>query len=225
MMIGGSIMITETIKVDNVFLDNPIYYPDQFHALKPSGHKISALSIITKRSSGEDFKTAVQECLLKLSPLLSPTARLVGFCATLFAENTVAITRKGLWKSYEQYQRIKDVATECGPEKSIVDGGKIRFYGFSTLELKDALWLLEGIRSCHLCFGILSETLDVRSSEVVDQFYKAAFPDASSLDVQWPSLIQYAARGDTKIVRVTGTHDDREVSIDVFNWARKRGKL
>jgi len=210
-----------TINSHNIFAENDIYYPDQFRAIgEKLDFKLPATSLLERRFPEDSgFIEPLDRCLKKICESLPAEAMLIGFCAqNMFYPDSVITRGKGLWKCNDTLSQVRRTAMEASQERVIRSDGKVRFYGLCKVELARSLWILEAIRSLKSCFAVIDDTVDVKDPQVADSYYQAAFSDSRDMTVQWPALLQSLARSKSKLVRVTGTHDDREVSLDVFNW-------
>ncbi len=189
---------------------------------KLRGLKMPAISIVEKTCDTEiGFTGPLGRCLNKLCDLLSPQIGLVGFCAQhAFLRDSAVVRSKGLWKSNDLFKEIRRSA-QIGPEQVKTRGSEIRFYGICRMPLHQSLLIMEAIRSLGSCFALLDEELNVEDSKIADLYYQAAFSPTRDWAIQWPKLLCFKADSRSKIIRATGTHDDREVSLDVFNWTGK----
>jgi hypothetical protein len=211
------------LETANVFAPNPIYYPQEFQSVGDRiGPKIPAISLIASRPRNtKSFGSPLSECHAKLCRLIPESAGVKVFCAQdMFFDNSVIVRSKALWKSSKVCEEVKRSAKETGPERLKTVESKIRFYGLCSMELKQAIWAFEAIRASKSCFAVLDDALNIQKPEAADHYYSVAFPDLKDVAIRWPRLIEQLAHGSCQIIRVTGTHDDRDVAIDVFNFGK-----
>lgn len=209
-----------TSRVKNIYQENEIYYPEEFESMdKQALGIVDAMSFIERVLPGKCGCTeSLHYCIRQAAQQFGDHRSIVGFCAqSMFFENSVVNRGRGLWKSNEEFSKILQDSYQFGKEVVVRDDGCIRFYALCRVRILDSFSILNAVRCQNSCFAVFDDLLDVRDVKIADDFYHASFPEHGETNVQWSHLIRTLAKGARGVIRVTGTHDDPEVSLDIFN--------
>lgn len=214
-------MRTEVLTAQDLFEKNPIYYPPEFRQ-PPSVRPIPAISFLTRRDSSEEkFISLIDNSVHSLCGIISPETEIIFFCAQgPFSQDTAIARHKGLWKSTSLLREIRERSTRVGPDQFLAHEREIRFYGLCAVRLHKANIAFEAMRSMTTCFGLLDDAIDVTSPRCADELFYMAFQPPTRRSLYWPSLVPALAANSRTLVRATGGFDDREVTIDLFNWPK-----
>jgi hypothetical protein len=222
-------MKIEILETENIFLDNPIYFPPSFSNIAfQQTAPIPAVAFIARRDSQKETfeqlaKHLVQGALVHAVP---DDFQLFLFCAHWkFLDDTQIVRRKGFWRSSNLLKSIAANAIETGPERAFKEGTRVRYYGLCSIGIQQAQLAINIIRSTHTSFGIIDRQLDVVSETVADDLFRLAFPTPTKGDIDWSTLIPSGARGNRALVRAHGGFDDRELSLDLINWRLPKQRL
>ena len=210
-------MTTELVIENNIFIDNRIYFPPEFREMPPPCTPISAISAVCTINDTSLFSEAVEHARHLLSHEIKDNAPCVFLCAQdCFREISAVVKARALWNSSSILAQVRKMAKEIGPVFSIQKDHCIRYYGLAKIAWCDALPALNAIRMTDSCFGLLGceENLTEAFS---NKLFSQGFGKNIESGVAWPELIMASASDRFRLIRVTGTHDDREASIDIFN--------
>lgn len=190
---------------------------------------VALLSVTGKRDAPSTAsKSVLQACATRAAPLLlailsTPSGgTLTLFAATPFWDHhNVLSRRRGIWGRDELSWLTADARRSADVEITRDSGS--RFAGLVEIEASSLFEAADFVRTHESSFLFMSKRDDL-SDERVRALFAEVFPSSEST-VDWGCVVDQIGKDAAACIRVSGSFDDPDVSLDVFMSADLLAKL
>lgn len=192
--------------------------------------ELAALCIIsTELQLPRDMKLLDEACAVEAQPLLfSHPRRDQDYRLWLFAAHgpwqskSVMVKHRKLWDSFPSAWSLADF--RLNDEIMIESDEGIRFAGVAEISPAGLFVATQILRQESACAMILSKRTDVHSEDGISDLFNSAFPlqhGTAQTQVDWLSLALHRCPLEDIVIRVGGSWDEREASLDLIMLPEK----
>lgn len=130
--------------------------------------------------------------------------------------NSAMVKHYRLWRSFPSKWRLDDF--RLGSETMVESNEGVRFAGLAEVSQAGFFTATQIMRSESSCAIILSARPDIGSQGGITQLFNSAFPGNGTAQsrVDWLSLSLDCCQLGDVVIRVGGSWDEREASLDFF---------
>ena len=201
-----------------------------FHRLDASKYiknakEINAITIVSRKTAvTDDLSFLAQACSKHINPFFEKHG-LTDHVLWLFAVHgpwqpkTRIIKYKKLWKSNPQFKPFVHLAKKSDEIEIESDKG-LRYAGMVKLKNDSLSQAVELLRNDSACCIIASDRPEISSSNSINDLISLAFPNDKhgfkSTSINWLNLAAYLCSKRDFVIRVFGSFDDRDATIDIM---------
>ena len=220
-------MRTQKFVAGDLFVKNDCLSFDKAEALRLTGvaTPLSAVCIVTAEPQlPRELELMDKACVEAAAPLLFDNERLSGnhklwlFLAHgPWQANSVMVKHRKLWRSFPSAWELGDFQL-CG-EAMVQSRNGVRFAGVAGVSRQGLFTATQILRSTNSGALVLSERDYGESQADWMRLFDAAFPSADGVPrehVDWLSLSLACCPSNDIVIRVSGSWDEREASLDLI---------
>jgi len=223
----SEVMDTRKDIAPDVFVENKCVNFDKSRALQIT-HAIPELAAVcivaTELELPREMELLDKACADYAIPLVFDNPRMNrDYKVWLFAAhgpwqpNSVMANHYKLWRSFQSEWRLDDL--RLGAESMVKSSEGIRFVGLAEVSKAGFFAATQILRRSMSCAIILSARAEISDERSIVQLFNSAFPlykGTAESRVDWLSLSLHCCQLGDVVIRVSGSWDEREASLDFF---------
>lgn len=220
-------MQTQKLVAGDLFVENDCLWFDKARAQRLTGvaTPLSAVCVVTAEPQlPRELELMDKACVEAAAPLLFDNERLgEGHRVWLFLAhgpwqaNSVMVRHRKLWKSFPSAWDLDDF--QLCREAMVESRAGVRFAGVAAVSRRGLFTATQILRGANSGALVLSERDYCESEDDLMRLFNAAFPGAAGApqeQVDWLSLALACCPSDDVVIRVSGSWDEREASLDLI---------
>lgn len=220
-------MRTQKLVAGDLFVKNDCLWFDRDRALRLAGVEtpLSAVCMVTDEPQlPRELESMDKACVEAAAPLLFDNERLsekhkvwLFLAHGPWQANSVMVKHRRLWRSFPSAWELGDFRL-CG-EASVESREGVRFAGVAAVSRQGLFTATQILRGSNSGALLLSERDYCETEDDLMRLFDDAFPSVNGVpqgQVDWLNLSLARCPSDDVVIRVSGSWDEREASLDLI---------